>query len=43
MTDNENILNDSDRSTYSELIQTISDDIGRDIRRYPCRFNTDND
>lgn len=39
MTDNENVTYE----TESELLQIVSENASRDLRRYPTRFNTDNE
>ncbi len=39
MTDNENVTYE----TENELLQIVSENASRDLRRYPTRFNTDNE
>ena len=39
MTDNENTFFE----TENELLQLVSENASRDLRRYPSRFNSDNE
>lgn len=34
---------ETERSTENELMHLISEEISRDMRRYPNRFNTENE